>query len=445
MFRSLLSFNFRVWFVGALVSNIGTWLQTTAINWYILTELTDGDATAVGTAFALQFAPGLLLLPLTGWMADRFDRKTLILVTQSLLLVQVAALGVFALTGHATLELLLLFSVIYGVINALDIPVRQTFVTDLVEGADLSNAIALNSTSYNLGRLVGPAIAGAVLIMWGAGWAFLTNALTFLVLIIALLLIRRREMIRRPARTQPMRIWGGFRYIRRRPDIVLVIITIFLVSAFAVNVPLTSATMVDMFGGDAAAFGFVNSVVALGSVVGALVAARLPRARLSTLVISVAVMAAAAFGAAIAPSIPWYCVPLALTGFASILALTTANGFIQSTSHPIVRGRVVAAYMAITLSATTVGSPILGLLSDTWGARWAVAFGGFISVLALAIAAVWLRIGVPAPPKFDEEMSTGKEASPPTAELLPPGVLLIGPGPGSAPSRGEQRVGDEAQ
>lgn len=390
MFRSLRSFNYRVWFMGAFVSNVGTWVQTTAMNWYILTDLTDGDAAAVGFAFALQYGPALLLVPVTGWLADRFERRRVILVTQTLQLLQTVALGVVVLTGAANLPLLFLFSLLYGTVNACDIPVRQTFVNDLVRSDDISNAIALNSASFNLGRLVGPAAAGFILLAWGAGWAFVVNGTSYLALILAALLLRRRELAPHVRHSRPPSIWGGVAYIRQRSDILALVLCMFLIVAFTINLPLISAVMVNSLGGDAADFGITNSLVAVGSIAGALLAAQRPRARMSILVISFALLALAAVGGAAAPTLAWYNITLIVSGFAAILALSTANGYVQSMTPLPVRGRVMAAYMAVILGSTMVGSPILGAVADAWGPRWTVALGAAAAVIAFVISVALL-------------------------------------------------------
>lgn len=398
MFRSLQIFNYRVWFFGALLSNVGTWIQTTTISWYILTDLSGGNASAVGLAFTFQFAPNLLLLPLTGWISDRFERRRTIAITQTLLLLEVGTLGVLVLLNLVDLPLILFFAALYGITSAIDIPIRQSFVTDLVEGSNVSNAVALNSASFNLGRLLGPAAAGLVLITWGAGWAFLANSLSFVALLIAIVTIRRDELVPRPFTGVSPKIWGGFRYLRKRPDIVLVIVTMFLVSALGTNLPLITATMVNMFQGDAADFGFVNSIVAVGSLVGALIAARNRSARLPILFLSFGLMSAAAFAGAFAPNLLWYGVPLILSGFATILALATANGYVQSTSHPVLRGRVLAIYLATTMGASAFGAPLLGSVSDAFGARWTVILGGIGTLAAVVIGCIWLRRGQQAEP-----------------------------------------------
>ena len=171
-FRSLSGFNYRLWAAGALVSNIGTWMQRTAQDWIVFTELTKNDAAAVGFVMALQFGPSLFLLPVTGYIADRFDRRRVLLLTQAMQGALALALGVLTLTGHIELWHVYLFALALGCVTAFDAPVRQTFVAEIVSDANLSNAVALNSTSFQLARMLGPALAGLLIAGIGTGWLF---------------------------------------------------------------------------------------------------------------------------------------------------------------------------------------------------------------------------------------------------------------------------------
>ena len=428
MFRSLRHRNYRVWFIAGILSNVGTWVQSAAMNWFILADLTSGDASAVGIALALQFAPPLLLLPLTGWLPDRFDRRLLIIVIEALMLALVVALGLIVLAGAMTLPLMFAFCLVFGVLNACDIPARQTFVTDLVQQQDVANAIALNSASYNLGRLAGPAAAGILLVAVGAGWAFLANGASYLALIVALILIRPAELVPRLAPSRPPRVWGGIRYLAKRPDLIFVCVSMFVVGAFSINIPLTSSIMVLAFDGDAVTFGVVNSIVAIGSLAGALVAARERRARLGVMIMSFALLTVAGAGSALAPSIYWYTAAVTLAGFAVILALATANGYVQSTSHVLVRGRVLAAYMAVLMGSSTIGSPLLGMISDRWGAHWSVAVGAIASALTTVAGIAWLRWGprTELPPVLPPAAS---EPTPAVGDSALPGSALDAGGP----------------
>jgi MFS family permease len=217
MFRSFSAFNYRIWFIGALVSNIGAWMQSTAISWVVLTELTDNDAAAMGVTMALQFAPPLLLVGVTGLVADRFDRRKLLLVTQSLLLLLGIAIGVLIFAGVMTLPVMYGFALALGVVAAFDNPARQAFVSDLVARENASNAVALNAASFNGARMIGPAVAGIVIVAIGTGWVFVANAVTFLAMLAALVLIRTNELVPRIKAPQASRLRGAVTYRYRLP------------------------------------------------------------------------------------------------------------------------------------------------------------------------------------------------------------------------------------
>jgi MFS family permease len=211
-FRSFAIRNYRLWFAGALVSNVGAWMQRVAQDWLILTELTDNDATAVGFSLALQFGPQLLLLPLTGLAADRISRRRLLVITQASMAVLALALGLLTVFGVVQLWMVFGFALALGVASAFDVPARQAFVGDLVPDDHLGNAVALNSTSFNIARLFGPAVAGLLVVAIGEGWVFLLNSTTFAGVIVALGLLRRAEFtpwVRSPKR--PGAIRDGFR------------------------------------------------------------------------------------------------------------------------------------------------------------------------------------------------------------------------------------------
>ena len=192
-FRSLNSFNYRVWAGGAIVSNIGTWMQRTAQDWLVLTQLTHHNATAVGVVMALQFGPHLLLLPFTGFAADHLDRRKLLIATQAALGMLALGLGILTVAGWVQLWHVYLFAFLLGSVSAFDAPARQTFVAELVGETDLSNAVALNSTSFNAARMIGPAIAGVLIASVGTGWVFLINAASFVAVLCSLGFLRVSE------------------------------------------------------------------------------------------------------------------------------------------------------------------------------------------------------------------------------------------------------------
>lgn len=389
MFRSFVVFNYRVWFIGAVVSNIGAWMQATAQNWVVLTELTDNDAGAMGVTMALQFAPPLLLVSVTGWVADRFDRRKLIMLTQSVMLLLAVALGILVLIGVMTLPLMYGFAFALGIVTAFDNPARQAFVSDLVTRENASNAVALNAASFNTARLIGPAVAGIMIVVLGSGWVFLVNATTFIAMIVALSLIRVHELIPRATGTGRSRLADGFRYVGGRPDLLVIFSMVFLLGAFGMNFPIFASTMALEFGRGADGFGLLSSILAIGSLAGALLAARRDRARMRVVILAAGGFGLAMIASALAPTYLTYAITLVFTGFAVVTMLTTANGYVQTTTDPVLRGRVLALYMAILLGGTPVGAPIVGWMVDEFGTRVAIFVAAIMALIACGIGVTW--------------------------------------------------------
>jgi len=392
MFRSLSGRNYRIWFSGALVSNIGTWMQRTAQDWIVLTDLTDNDAIAVGTTMALQFGPQLVLMPWTGLIADRFDRRRMLMLTQGLMGLLGLGLALLVLNDAATLLWVYAFALALGIVAAFDAPVRQAFVSDVVTGEDVTNAVALNSASFNGARLIGPAVAGVLITVVGTGWVFLINALTFIVVLASLKFV---DPARLGQRTRPPRAKGqiqeGFRYVGTRPDIVVILCMIFVVGTFGFNFPIFTSTMARIeFHRGAGEFGLLNSVMAVGSVAGALLAARRERPRMRLLMVASAGFGLACLVAALMPTYWSFAVMLVFVGLSSLTFMTTANAMVQTTTAPAMRGRVMALYMAILAGGTPVGAPIVGAVADALGPRWALGLGALSGFAALAISVVWL-------------------------------------------------------
>ncbi len=392
MFRSLRLYNFRIWFLGALISNIGGWMQATAQDWVVLTELTDNDATAMGVTMALQFGPPLVLVSVTGWVADRFDRRHLLMLTQSALMLLAIGASVLLLTGVMTLPLMFCFAAAFGIANAFDAPARQAFVSDVVRREDASNAIALNAASFNAARLLGPAIGGVLIVVVGTGWVFAVNAVTLLAMLIALKLVRHRELVPRVREPGSARLADGFRYVSRRPDLVVTFIMVFLVAAFGMNFPIFASTMALEFGQQADGYGVLSSVLAIGSLAGALMAARRDRARLRVVILATGGFGVASLVSSVMPSYGLYAVMLVFVGFSIVTMLTTANGYVQTTTDPAVRGRVLALYVAVIMGSTPVGAPIVGWVADAFGPRIAIVIGGVAGLLACAIGLTWMLL-----------------------------------------------------
>jgi MFS family permease len=391
-FRSLAGYNYRLWAAGALVSNVGTWMQRTAQDWIVYSELTHHDAAAVGITMSLQFGPALLLLPLTGFAADTFDRRKLLIVTQCLQGLLALVLGLLAVTGKADLWHVYLLAFLLGCVTAFDAPARQTFVAELVSDANLSNAVALNSTSFQLARMVGPAVAGVLIAAVGTGWVFLINAGSFVAVLAALFALRVKDLHRseRAAR----KLGGfveGFLYVRDRADLVAVLTMLFLVATFCLNFAVfISAMAVTVFGADASGFGLLSSMLAVGSVVGALVSASREKPRAMLLLGSSALIAITFTLAAVMPTYLTFGFAIMAIGWCAQTFMTTANTTVQLWTQPAMRGRVMAIYMGIVQGCTPIGAPFVGWVANNYGARWSLMVGAAAAVLAVLVGIRYL-------------------------------------------------------
>jgi MFS family permease len=394
MFRSFAVANYRLWFAGAVVSNVGTWMQRIAQDWLVLTELTDDDATAVGVTMALQFGPQLLLLPVTGLVADRMDRRKLLMLTQIAMAILGLGMAAVTLTGVVTLWMVFGFALALGIAAAFDAPARQAFVSDLVPTTHLSNAVALNSASFNAARLVGPAVAGLLVASVGAGWVFLINGITFGAVLASLGLLKVRDLTARarPSR-EPGQLLAGFRYVRKRSDIALVMTMIAILGTIGFNFAIFISAMARIeFREGAGEYGLLSSVVAIGSVTGALLSARRERPRLRTVTLASAGFGASMAAAALMPNTVTFGIALVLVGFTGLTLMTTANGYVQTTTAPAMRGRVMGLYIAVFMGGTPIGAPLVGWVASTWGPRWSLGVGAASGFIAAAIAAIyWVR------------------------------------------------------
>jgi MFS family permease len=385
-FRSLKGFNYRTWALGAIVSNVGTWMQRTAQDWIVLTQLTHNNATAVGVVMSLQFGPQVLLLPLTGFAADHLDRRKLLFATQAAMGAFALGLGLLTVTGLVQLWHVYLFAFLLGCATAFDAPARQTFVSDLVSEADLSNAVGLNSMSFNSARMIGPAIAGLLIATVGSGWVFLVNAASFVAVLGSLCVLRASELHvkKRPPR-QRGDLGDGFRYVWKRPDLKAVLLMLFFVGTFGLNFPIFLSTMaVRVFHKGAGQFGLLSSVMAIGSVTGALLAAKRANPRVTVLIAAGTVFGLGLSLAAIMPSYALFAAALVVIGVSAQTFTTTSISVVQLSTEPAMRGRVMAILLAVALGATPLGAPIVGWVADVFGPRWALtvgAAGGFAAAI----------------------------------------------------------------
>ena len=388
-FRSLRSFNFRLWTAGALVSNIGTWMQRIAQDWLVLTQLTHHDASALGIVIGLQFVPLLLLLPWTGSAADRLDQRKLLMATQAAMGILALILGVLTITGIVQLWHVYVLAFLSGSALALDAPVRQTFVAEMVGDDDLPNAVALNSMSVNSAQMIGPAVAGLLIAGVGLGWAFLLNGLSFAAVLISMSFFRGSELHPNP---RAHRISGGFieglRYVWNRPDLGAILLMLFLIGTFGFNFPIFISTMaVNVFHTDARGFGVLSSLMAVGTFAGSLFAASRMKPSLSSLLAGAGVFGLGCSLAAMAPGYWWFAVALMIVGAAALTFVNGTNSMIQLSTEPAMRGRVMALRVSIALGGTPIGAPIVGWVANHFGPRWSLALGAGAAFTAALVAA----------------------------------------------------------
>jgi MFS family permease len=392
VFRSLRGFNYRVWAPGAFVSNVGTWVQRTAQDWLVFTQLTHHDASAVGLVMALQFAPQLLLLPWTGAAADRFNQRKLLIATQATMGGLALALGLLTVTGVVQLWHVYVFAFLFGGAAAFDAPVRQTFVAELVGDADLHNAVALNSTSFNAARMIGPAVSGVVIAAIGTGWAFLINGASFVAVLLSLAFLRLSEL---HPNARASRGKGGFtegfRYVWGRADLKTMLVMLFLVGTFGLNFPIFISTMaVGVFHADARGYGLLSSIMAIGTVAGALLSARRETPRFSLLLTGAGMFGLGCSLAAVAPSYWYFASALVVIGVAALTLTNTTNSLMQLSTEPAMRGRVMALRVGVALGGTPIGAPIVGWVADAFGPRWALGVGAASGFAAAALAIPFL-------------------------------------------------------
>ena len=380
--RSFKHRNFRLFFAANMVSNIGTWAQRVAQDWLVVTDLHKGGS-ALGVVTGLQFLPMLLFSLYAGSLADRLDKRKLLIVTNAGGGLTAGILGWLIIAHKVTMLEVFILAFSLGVFGALDNPVRQAFTSELVGKKDIANAVSLNSANFNLGRLVGPAVSGILIKYFHTGPSFLLNAGSFLFVVIALILMRPEELNRLPKDDKERKIMEGIRYVKSRGDLVAVIATVFFASTFGLNFQIFTALIsTKIFHRDAGAFGALGSVLAIGSLGAAILSTRLDQKRKPPFIIAVA----AIFGLflivqATMPTYLTFALVLPFCGFFALTTMISANTYVQTTTPHELRGRVMGFYILVFMGATPIGSPLIGWLADVIGIRETVALCGGITAL----------------------------------------------------------------
>ena len=384
-FSSLANPNYRKYFFGQSTSLVGTWMQSTAQSWLVL--VLTHSATAIGVVVALQTLPVLILGPYGGVIADRVDKRRLMIVLQSLMAVQAAVLATFTLLHDVTYLDVCVLAVVLGLNNSFENPSRQAFMLEMVGPDDLRNAVSLNSTMNNAARAVGPAVAGILIAAVGEGWCFVLNAVSFIAVVGSLMAMDRSTLSPSPpAARERGQLRAGFRYVFHTPALLIPLIMMGLVGTFAYEFQVTLPVVASqVFHGGSRAYGFLVTAMGVGAVIGGLVSATRGRVGIAPMVAASTIFAGVLAIASVAPIMAFEMVALALVGFASVSFLAMANSTLQLASDPAMRGRVMALWAVAFLGSTPVGGPLVGLVTSHWGARVGLGVGALSCAVAAAI------------------------------------------------------------
>jgi len=397
--RSFRHRNYRILFPANTVSNIGSWAQRIAQDWLVL-ELTNNNGTYLGLVTAVQFAPVLLFSLHGGAMADRIDKRKVLIATNVIGGAASIGLGLLVISEVVQLWHVFVLAGVLGIATAIDAPVRQAFTSELVGHDDLPNAVSLNSANFNGGRLIGPAVSGLLIAAFGTGPSFLINGASYFFVILALLRIDAKRLFHQNQEKSLGNIRECIAYAKARPDIYVVMIMVFALATFGLNFQIFNALMATQeFGLGPASFGLMGTFIAIGSLSGAIGSARLERFRTTRFVImggmlfSISIMVLS-----VLPNYTTYIVWLPICGVTALVTLVSANSIVQTSTDQVIRGRVMGLYLLIFMGGTPFGSPLIGLATDYMGIRPTIAMCGGISLSASLF--VWIKyrnkVGVPA-------------------------------------------------
>ena len=396
--RSFRHRNFRILFPANALSNIGTWAQIVAQDWLVL-ELTDNNGFYLGLVTAIQFVPVMLLSLHGGVLADRVDKRKLLIATNSLAALACYALGILVVADVIELWHVFLCAAVLGIASAIDAPIRQSFTAEIVGHSDVANAVSLNSANFNVGRLVGPALSGILIANFGTGPSFLVNATSYLFVITSLFFMRAADFFEQKKEQTLGTVREGLRYAKARPDLYVVMALIFFASTFGLNFQIFNALMASKeFGKGPAEFGLLGTYVAIGSLAGALLSARLERFRDSLMVVRLGVLfSLIVIATAFMPTYWVYSIWLPIGGISALTMLISANSYVQVNSDPAVRGRVMGIYLLIFMGGTPFGSLFIGYLSEAVGVRQTIFICGVIPLVAAILLWVFFKDKVGKP------------------------------------------------
>ena len=388
--RSFRHRNYRILFPANTVSNIGSWAQRIAQDWLVL-ELTNNNGTYLGLVTAVQFAPVLFFSLHGGKLADRFNKRKVLILTNIMGGAASLGLGVLVITDLIALWHVFALAAVLGISTAIDAPVRQAFTTEVVGQSDLPNAVSLNSANFNAGRLVGPAVSGGLIAAFGTGPSFIINGLSYFFVIAALLNLNEKAFFHLDRPKSDGNIREGIAYAKARPDVYVVMLMVFFLATFGLNFQIFNALMATQeFGLGPASFGLMGTFIAIGSLTGAIGSARLERFRNTKFVIKGGILFSISIMAlSIIPSYTLYILWLPICGLTALTTLVSANSIVQTSTDPAIRGRVMGLYLLIFMGGTPFGSPLIGTATELLGIRPTIALCGGISLAASVI--IWFR------------------------------------------------------
>ena len=397
--RSFRHRNYRILFPANAVSNIGSWAQRIAQDWLVL-ELTNNNGTYLGLVTAVQFAPVLFFSLHGGKLADRFNKRKVLILTNILGGSASLGLGALVITEQIQLWHVFVLAAVLGISTAIDAPVRQSFTTEVVGQTDLPNAVSLNSANFNAGRLIGPAVSGGLIAAFGTGPSFIVNGLSYFFVIAALLNLNEKAFFHLDRPKSDGNIREGIAYAKARPDIYVVMLMVFFLATFGLNFQIFNALMATQeFGLGPASFGLMGTFIAIGSLSGAIGSARLERYRNTKFVIRGGVVFSASIMVlSILPNYISYMIWLPICGVTALTTLVSANSIVQTSTDPAIRGRVMGLYLLIFMGGTPFGSPLIGTTTELIGIRPTIALCGGISLFASLF--IWFkyknRVALPA-------------------------------------------------
>jgi MFS family permease len=390
--RSFRHRNFRILFPANALSNIGTWVQIIAQDWLVL-QLTDNNGFYLGLVTAIQFVPVMLLSLHGGALADRVDKRKLLIATNTLAALACYALGILVVAEVVELWHVFVCAAVLGIASAIDAPIRQSFTAEIVGDDDVANAVSLNSANFNMGRLVGPALSGILIANFDTGPSFLINATSYLFVIGSLFFMRSSDFFSQKKEKTLGTIREGLHYAMARPDLYVVMALIFFASTFGLNFQIFNALMATKeFGKGPASYGLLGTYVAIGSLAGALISARLERFRDSMLVVRLgAVFSLVVIATAFMPTYWTYSLWLPIGGISALAMLISANSYVQVNSDPAVRGRVMGIYLLIFLGGTPLGSLFIGYMTEAVGVRETIFICGLIPLIAATLLWIFFK------------------------------------------------------